>query len=106
MDPGSELIKSLANASDPGRPYVAIAGNRALVVKDRKRFDAIVKRLDAGVDLLFDGQPNDFAVLVSSAEGVPTGRTPPVQLELVACDHFSYFSTEEGLRAVTAALRG
>ena len=105
MDPGSELIKVLANAPDPGIPYVAIAGNRALVVKDPKRLNAIVARLDSGVDLLFAGQPNDFAVLVSSAEGVPAGRTPPVRIELVASDHFSYFSTEEGLRAVTAALR-
>jgi len=69
------------------------------------RLNAIVARLDSGVDLLFAGQPNDFAVLVSSAEGVPAGRTPPVRIELVASDHFSYFSTEEGLRAVTAALR-
>ncbi|MGV8910862.1 MAG: esterase/lipase family protein, partial [Propionicimonas sp.] len=106
MDAGSELIKVLQNAADPACPYVAIAGNRALAVKDPKRLNAIVQRLDSGVDLLFKGEPNDFAVLVSSAQGVPSGRTPAVRLELVACDHFSYFSTEEGLSAVTAALRG
>jgi hypothetical protein len=53
---------------------------------------------------VFFGKPTDVAVSVKSAERFAPGRNPPPHIVEVACDHLTYFSDEDGLEALAAAL--
>ncbi len=117
MQPGSTFLKELAQAPDPGVPYVLIAGNTALappgLIVDttgmppvqRLLAKALSKPLPHSVaDLLFRDEPNDIAVSTASMASVPAPRTPALEIHPVACDHLSYFRHREGLRALAQAL--
>ena len=63
------------------------------------------KLLYKATALAFFNQPNDIAVSVDSAFGVPGGRTPkPETPDEIPCDHVSYFGTEAALKEIAEAL--
>ena len=113
MQPGSEILKKLANNPDPQVPYTIIAGDRSLPklqqqsgwlkrLKDKLLTPVVNKVVD---DLVFGEEANDIAVLLSSIKNVSSDRTPqPKVLADVACDHLTYFTSEAGLKALVDAL--
>ena len=120
MKGDSNLLQTLAHGRDPGVPYTVIAGNTSLRAEvlepgptdpDRRSLaERLLGRLYPDEetlhkisDLLFR-QPNDVAVAVDSVKHVPDQRTPPPRKLEVACDHFGYFTTETGRRALVEAV--
>ena len=116
MNPGSDLIKSLAANDDPGIPYSIIAGNTSIIPaaleQQAGKKSSVLERLQQSlfkkvVALPFYGVPNDIAVTVDSIKNIPKGRKRSPFIQEVACDHMSYFGTEfteVGLEALVAAL--
>ncbi len=118
MRPGSELLTALAASPDPGVPYTVLAGNTSIIpdalipggtpAKSRveRLFDSLRLRpaLHKVAALAFFGTPNDVAVGVKSISSVPRDRVHAPVVREVACDHMSYFVTQEGLRALADTL--
>lgn len=108
MEAGSDFLRELRQAPDPGVPYHVIVGNRALIESVDPR--GLIRRLwpvaSRAIDLAFLEMPNDIAVAVSSGLDLPGGRDPMWTQETVASDHMSYFATEDSLDALAAALDG
>lgn len=110
MKPGSPFLTRLAGNPYPGIGYVELAGDEAKVLPgdpDYNRLDALLDRLEGmgvPVDRLFHSQPNDLAVTTESATGTPPGWAPPPTTIAVACDHVTYFSSDDGQAALAAAL--
>lgn len=112
MEPGSDRLQTLFTSADPHRPYTVLVGNRALVVvhpESNGRVASILtvlkrKSLDVATGLAFLNTPNDLAVAVASAEHLPAPRSPAPQIEQVACDHLTFFSSDAGQAALTAAV--
>jgi hypothetical protein len=118
MEPGSPLLENLAASPDPGIPYHIVAGNTSLPPdalepqgpENQSRLRRLFEKLNlqrvihATASLAFFSEPNDIAASVGSIGAVPEtfGKAGP--LREVACDHMSYFSTEEGLSALKDAL--
>lgn len=111
MNPEAHFLENLATSPDPHVPYTIIAGNANLmhqVLEDAEaglfaRLTLKLKRLGLhGVDLLFLGQDNDIAVSVQSIYGMPDDRDPaPRRIEMIACDHMTYFTAPVCLRALS-----
>lgn len=106
MKPSSELLKLLKTMADPELPYYALAGDQALQTKEVKE---AVKKILATLKVkliskAFMDQANDIAVSVNSVHTFPNAWASNVQQKVVACDHFSYFSTDAGLKALSVAL--
>jgi hypothetical protein len=69
----------------------------------KKLFTPAVNKVIDG--LVFGGELNDIAVLLTSIKSVNSDRFPqPTVLPDVACDHLTYFTTEAGLKALADAL--
>ena len=118
MKPGSPLLENLAASPDPGVRYSVIAGNTSLAASvlesegdaDKSRLHRLFEKLNlqsvihATASLAFFREPNDIAASVGSIGAVPEtfGKSDP--LREVACDHLTYFSTEEGMRALKDSL--
>ena len=49
--------------------------------------------------------PNDIAVTVQSIQSVDRERVFPPQIQEIGCDHMSYFTHPEGLKAIVRALK-
>lgn len=112
MNPNSDFLKELNASPDPEIPYTIIAGNTSIIrerlksAEGKNLFERLWLRirpqnwLHALTAPIFFNQPNDIAVLVESIEGVPQSRIHqrlPIQC---ACDHLTYFSTQEGLSSL------
>jgi pimeloyl-ACP methyl ester carboxylesterase len=118
MKPGSDLLTGLATSPDPGIPYTVLAGNTSVIPaaakpeagQDRSRVERLFAclrlrpALHKVASLAFFGHPNDVAVSVESISSLPTNRRRPMLVREVACDHMSYFTTQEGLQALADAL--
>jgi len=108
MRPGSDLLTTLAGAVNPGVPYVTVRGTQPLPRwADSGRAGRIVGKLTgSALDLVFHGSANDIAVTVDSAGAVGRSWLPrrPATID-AACSHVTYFSADEGLTAVHAALQ-
>ena len=108
MRPGSDLLTALAEDASPGVPYVAVRGTQPLPRwVDAGRGGRIVRKLTgSALDLVFHGAANDIAVTVESAGAVGPSWRPfrPATID-TACSHITYFSADEGLSAVHAALQ-
>ncbi|NTW42429.1 MAG: hypothetical protein HGA44_21570 [Cellulomonadaceae bacterium] len=106
MRPGSDLLRALADAPDPGVPYTLVRGVQPLPLwADRGVAARIVGKL-AGVtlDAVFGGESHDLAVGAHSAGGAGSDWvTRPLVLD-AQCNHMSFFASPEGLRVVSAAL--
>jgi len=118
MIEGSSVLEELSQSDDPHITYTIIAGNTSLSTaasqlipgKEKSRFVLLMQRLFSQnllprlAGLAFFDKPNDIAVAVESIEFVPSDRSPQPQLQEVACDHLTYFTTEAGLRTLAEAL--
>ena len=112
MSPDSDRLKTLFAAPDPDLAYHVLIGDRALAIAPLSggRVQALLKALqrrsvDVATDLAFFGKVNDLAVSVDSALHIPGGRSPsPVVVQNVKCDHVTYFSSDDGLAKIAAAL--
>jgi pimeloyl-ACP methyl ester carboxylesterase len=118
MRPISSFLDELWQSDDPHLPYTIIAGNTSLfpgmqTEEEKSRFKRMMVRLQRLFSketwyyltgLAFFDYPNDIAVSVVSAQHVPMNRSPKPELQQIACDHVTYFSTEEGLNALAKAV--
>lgn len=117
MEPSSALLKEIGASPDPGVAYRIIAGDTKLLAaqEDGKNgraglFARIVRRLaprrllHGATSLAFFGRPNDIAVSVDSSTSVSCERNPAPGVEVIGCDHLTFFSTETGQRALANAL--
>jgi hypothetical protein len=97
----SPLAKRLNALDKPDNvPYLVLAGENVQDEAQRSRVDRLAKKvLDRGLDALF-GEQNDVAIGLSSLEQVRGGSYPRLTVRDLPCDHFSYFSIQEGLQAV------
>jgi pimeloyl-ACP methyl ester carboxylesterase len=115
MKPGSAFLDELRGSADPGVRYSIIAGNTSLIPQilengqeASSRFERLLERitpqniLHRTTALAFFGTPNDIAVSVTAISEVPDHRTPKAYVLEAACDHISYFITEEGAKALAA----
>jgi pimeloyl-ACP methyl ester carboxylesterase len=108
MHVGSPFVSDLKRLADPRIPYTVLIGDRSVAPDTATR--SLLGRLrlratDAVSALAFLGEPNDIAVTVTSATGLPSGRSPESAVVRLGCDHMTYFSTEAGQAALRAALR-
>jgi hypothetical protein len=111
MTPGSATLTTLAGAPDPGIPYIAIVGDRALSAPPapgsrlQALFAALSGRItDAAARLAFLDSVNDLAVSQDSAGSLPANRQLVDFRPGVACDHLTYFESTAGRTALNAAL--
>ena len=106
MKPESALLKSLAQSADPGIRYSILAGNTSLTgAAAGSRGQALLKKvLRRATSPAFLFAPNDIAVSVTSIESVNDVRNPRPRKIEVACDHFSYFSSESSVTTLRALL--
>ena len=79
---------------------------RAQDGEQKSRWQRLMDRLSLShlAGLAFFGEPNDIAVSVVSAQTLPAGDSAPT-VRVIPCDHVTYFSHEEGIRALTDVLR-
>jgi len=117
MNPKSEFLQELSASQDPRVRYSIVAGNTSLLDamlddsdKGRSRLARLLARLspqrvlDHSAALAFFGSPNDIAVSVAAIGQVPTTHTPQPLVVETACDHLSYFNSENGLKALAKVL--
>ncbi|MEO1376686.1 MAG: caspase family protein [Cyanobacteria bacterium J06635_10] len=123
----SDFIQSIAKNSDPNVQYTIIAGdnskghgssdrniNSAGLVEsgNTNQIKRLMQKLfgtavDNVVNMVFLKQPNDIAVTTESIKSVSLERNPrPIIISPIACDHFTYFTSEAGLDALVTALCG
>jgi hypothetical protein len=107
MKPGSAFLHELEQSQDPGVPYTILAGNTSLIQladpASKVQLKRLLQRLSRQVvEFPFLEQPNDIAASVWSIKNVPSGRTPAVWVEEVACNHLAYFTDPVGLRALSS----
>jgi len=107
MKPGSAFLHELEQSQDPGVPYTILAGNTSLIQladpDSKVQLKRLLQRLSRQVvEFPFLDQPNDIAASVWSIKNVPSGRTPAVWVEEVACNHLAYFTDPVGLRALSS----
>lgn len=103
VQPGSEVLKSLAVSDDPHVPYVLVAGNTSLISRaaeggNDSQTGRLISRLGYPLaDLGFLNQPNDIAVGVNSVYSIEMTRQPAPERQVIASDHLSFFTSEPGL---------
>jgi hypothetical protein len=112
----SLFLRDLSGSPDPEIPYIAVIGNTSLVARPtgdgdrRSRLRRLIGQLWSDrtkyelADLFFGGAENDLAVSTSSMMALP-GRRSAVEAFRVACDHLTYFTDLEALKALEGALR-
>ena len=106
MKLGSPLLVALAADADPGLPYTTIRGTRPWpdTADDARAKRIIGKLATVGFDAVFSGAVNDMAVSLASASAVGDNWTrPPARLD-AACNHISYFSSDDGRAAIASAI--
>lgn len=117
MDPNSTFMELLATNPDPGIPITLFAGNTSInpVVmqvqpgETSSRLERLLNRLEdmklleKAAGLAFFGQPNDIAVSVKSAFGLPDSHAQVSAVE-IACDHMSFFLLSDSLKKLAEAL--
>jgi hypothetical protein len=114
----STFIKALALNPDPGIPITALSGNTSILPaasqtqagETASRLGQLLSRLqqmnllEKTAGLAFFGQPNDIAVSVNSAFGLPAGHTSVTTVE-IPCDHMSFFDEADSLKKLAEALQ-
>ncbi|HSO27113.1 MAG TPA: hypothetical protein VLS48_03520, partial [Anaerolineales bacterium] len=117
LGPDTAFIKSLALNPDPGIPVTAIAGNTSIIPaaseiqpgENSSRLERLLatlkemKLLEKAAGLAFFNQPNDIAVSVNSALGLPHGHKL-VTTDIIACDHMSFFDASASLDKLAEVL--
>ncbi|MEM9926476.1 MAG: hypothetical protein AAF915_22440 [Cyanobacteria bacterium P01_D01_bin.50] len=123
----SDLIQSIAKNSDPNVQYTIIAGDKSkghgksdhnmnletlVAGGNSNQIKRLIQKLfgtavDNVVNMAFLKQPNDIAVTTESIKSVSLERNPqPIIISPIACDQFTYFTSEAGLDPLVTALCG
>jgi uncharacterized glyoxalase superfamily protein PhnB/pimeloyl-ACP methyl ester carboxylesterase len=115
MKPSSDFLSTLTQAPDPGIPYFILAGSidkrpddprlRESVEATKSKLEKVLSKLSLSNSLkkIFKDQ-NDIAVGVGSILNVPENRSPEKLSEVVACNHFGYFSKDGALEQLKSLL--
>jgi PGAP1-like protein len=107
MRPGSKVLTELAGSPPPaGVAYTAITGDVPFHAGAASRAARVLGKLGApelAVRMLFEGDPNDLAVAVTSAAGVGQDWPSPPEVLDANCNHFEYFTADTAM-AVRRAL--
>lgn len=107
LQPDSTLVQQLSTLDfKPPIPYTIIPGDSSLIPVQQERRQTFLKKLTSGikgtvVNVLFD-EANDDIVSIRSMTAFPTGSV--IITEPVACDHFGYFKTEDGIKRLGEVL--
>lgn len=111
MAPESSFLAELAKSEDPNVQYTLLVGNTSIIpAATGGRLEALLGRLSpqrvmhATTALAFLKMPNDIAVSVASAQAVPKGWAVKPQVDEIACDHLTFFSSSPGRQALARAL--
>jgi hypothetical protein len=106
VQPGSEVLKSLAASEDPHVPYILIAGNTSLIPQalegeDSSKASKLMSRLGYPLASLgFLNKPNDIAVGVNSVHSIDNTRQPAPEKLIIPSDHVSFFTSDTGLASL------
>jgi len=110
MRPDAEFLRTLSESPDPGIPYAIIAGSTSLLPRpsetERARADRLFHLLlpdqlaYMAASTLFREQENDLAVSVDSMRTLPAGRKYEPVVQLIGCDHLTYFDSGPGLNVL------
>ena len=117
LGPNTAFIKSLALNPDSGIPITALAGNTSIIPtasevlpdEGKSRLERLLSTLEEmnllakAAGLAFFGRPNDIAVSVNSATGLPPGHKL-VTTDVIACDHMSFFDVPISLEKLVEVL--
>ncbi len=103
------FLQNLAKTAQPKTPYTIIAGNTKMTplltegTPESGSLHRLLGKIQSKVldDFLF-GSPNDIAVSLDSIKNVKWVKEE--EIIYAACDHMSYFSTEEGTKAMAEAV--
>jgi pimeloyl-ACP methyl ester carboxylesterase len=114
MGPNSEFLTELASSPNPNVPYSLIVGDTSAIAAATKggTLERLLARLSpqrllhATTSLAFFKAPNDIAVSVQSAQGIPLTHLPRPPVIRVPCDHLTYFRTSASLAALADLLSG
>ena len=118
MEPDSKLLRELAQSEPPGTLYTILVGNTSIIEQVRVHagtegehaFRRLLERIAPQrllhdiTALAFFGEPNDIAVSVQSSTAVPDGFVQPEAVIEIPCDHLTYFTAADGLRALMKAM--
>ncbi|MEM6436888.1 MAG: caspase family protein, partial [Cyanobacteria bacterium P01_D01_bin.115] len=112
MQPGSELLKSLAASPTHHVPYTVVGGDRSVppaallaTAPNQSLLQRLFSKLFTdSTNLLFLGQANDLFASEHSLRLRAPERSASNQFITVACDHFTYFATPAGRQALMQAL--
>lgn len=112
LRPGSDFYKQLNGSDKPAKvPYYILAGRHDLPTEYKNVWDRVAKTLigaaDAGLDMLF-GDQHDMVINVQSMLKVRDGNYPVelLQTQVLPCNHFQYFSDEQGQAKLLGWLKG
>jgi pimeloyl-ACP methyl ester carboxylesterase len=110
MHPESDLLLMLEKSKQTSIPYYHIVGNTDfLLASSEENIEAeFIQRMSKKLKLFSYQQlttwlykaPNDIAVSIESMQHLPSNWQYQAQLQLVACNHLSYFDNEEVLRCL------
>ncbi len=114
LEPNSDLLQLLEKSHQTTVPYYIIAGNTDFLIADAK-VDTTAKfmqRMTQKLKLLSYQQlthwlyqsPNDIAATVKSIRQLPKDWQQNTKVEVVACNHTSYFINDEVLQVIEDAL--
>jgi pimeloyl-ACP methyl ester carboxylesterase len=117
MMPGSETLGELSRNPASGIPYTMLAGDTSIVRSESEPVGSeavtrLIGRLFGGnplyafADPFFRDQVNDIAVAVASMTQVPPAILESMKVVPTSCDHLTYFRSDAGLKALSAALGG
>ena len=117
LQPGSEILATLAEGQHPGVPYTLIAGNTTRIATDgENELKAQLRQtLHRLLSTPFFGEANDLWGSVKSARSLfspsphpqtpqPTAQKSPIHLQEIGYDHLSYFHDSAGLTALATAV--
>jgi len=112
MQPGSELLKSLEASPNPQIPYSVIVGNAAIkpsALATDNSGSSLMQRLlhkltGAAANLAFLGQPNDLFASAYSLKAIALSLEPAPIIYEIACDHFTYFNSDQAQAAIKQVL--
>jgi hypothetical protein len=112
LRPSSDFYKQLNETDKPAKvPYYILAGRHDLSTEYKNVWDRLAKTLvgaaDAGLDTFF-GDQHDMVINVQSMLKVRNGNYPLDLLEtqVIPCNHFDYFNSQEGQAKLLAWLKG
>jgi len=103
------FLQNLAKTAQPKTPYTIIAGNTKLTPllmqgsAENGSLQRLLGKIQSNVlDEFLFGSENDIAVSLDSIKNVKWVKND--EIIYAPCDHMSYFSTEEGTKAMAKAI--